>query len=154
MDIESLCNKIMVLETKLQRLDKVVRKMKRDMVPESERKPRQPSGFAKPTYLSNELCTFLEIPEGSEIPRTEVTRRLLNYVKDKKLQNPDAKREILLDDKLKTLLKPNDDEVVTYFNIQRLLKIHYVKPADNVKTDVSTPVEKVSTKKPKASKKK
>ena len=150
MDIENLCNRIMVLETKLQRLDKLVRKMKRDMIPEHERKPRQPSGFAKPTYLSNDLCTFLELPSGSEIPRTEVTRRLLNYVKENNLQNPESKREILMDDKLKSLLKPQDDEVVTYFNIQRLLKIHYVKPEENVPIVEKTTI----TKRPKSSKKK
>jgi chromatin remodeling complex protein RSC6 len=48
-------------------------------------------------------------------------------VKDNNLQNPEHKREILIDDKLKKLLAPEDGESVTYFSIQRLLKVHYVK---------------------------
>ena len=52
-----------------------------------KRKPRKPSGFAKPTYLSPELCTFLNVEKGTELARTEVTKRILQYVKDNNLQN-------------------------------------------------------------------
>jgi chromatin remodeling complex protein RSC6 len=62
---------------------------------------------------------------GSELARTEVTKRVLAYVKDNELQNKDNKRVIEVDAKLKALLKPSDDEQVTYFSIQRLLKVHY-----------------------------
>jgi chromatin remodeling complex protein RSC6 len=115
------------LKNKVQRLEKAFRKLKKDMSPASEKKPREPSGFAKPTYLSPALCDFLGISAGSELARTEVTKRVLQYVKDNNLQNPEHKREILIDDKLKKLLAPEDGESVTYFSIQRLLKVHYVK---------------------------
>ena len=139
--ITQLTDKISVLETKVQRLEKALRKMKRDMIPESERKPRKPSGFAKPTYLSDTLCKFLNEPVGTEIPRTDVTRRVLQYVKDNDLQNPEARREIIVDSKLKELLNPMDNEVVTYFNIQRLLKHHYIKPET---VDTPAPVTPVA----------
>lgn len=115
------------LKNKVQRLEKAFRKLKKEMSPASEKKPREPSGFAKPTYLSPALCDFLGISAGSELARTEVTKRVLQYVKDNNLQNPEHKREILIDDKLKKLLAPEDGESVTYFSIQRLLKVHYVK---------------------------
>ena len=35
---------------------------------------RAPSGFVKPTLISNELAGFLGKPEGSEMARTDVTR--------------------------------------------------------------------------------
>jgi chromatin remodeling complex protein RSC6 len=71
-------------------------------------------------------------------------------VKDHNLQNPEHKREILIDDKLKKLLAPIDGEKVTYFSIQRLLKVHYVKN-DNI--SVSTPEVNTSvSSKPSASK--
>lgn len=135
--IADLTNRIMQLETKLARQEKAFRKLKKELIPEGERKQRAPSGFAKPTYLSPELCTFLKLEPGSELARTEVTKRLLGYVKDNKLQNVENKRIIDTDEALKTLLHPPDSEPVTYFNIQRLLKNHYIKPTET--TEVETP---------------
>lgn len=119
------------------RQERALRKLKRDMIPEDQRKPRKPSGFAKPTYLSPVLCNFLEVSEDTELPRTEVTKRLLNYVKTNELQNEQNHRIINCDAKLKELLQPSEGEPVTYFNIQRLLKVHYNKPG-NTAESVST----------------
>lgn len=116
------------LKNKVVRLEKAFRKLKKEMLPASDKKPREPSGFAKPTYLSPGLCEFLNLPEATELARTEVTKRVLQYVKDKNLQNPEVKREIMMDAKLNKLLAPVEGESVTYFNIQRLLKVHYVRP--------------------------
>lgn len=142
--IEELTARINVLETKLARQEKAIRKIKKDMIPESERKPRKPSGFAKPTYLSPDLCRFLNVDAGTELPRTEVTKRILEYVKENNLQNPEARRIILVDDKLKTLLNPTENEDVTYFSIQKLIKPHYVKPEEAAPAPV-TPVAAVES---------
>mgnify|MGYP006149828993 CR=1 FL=1 len=143
--IEDLIARITTLENKMARQEKIIRKLKKDLIPESERKPRQPSGFAKPAYLSPELCNFLKVDVGTELARTDVTKQLLNYVKDNNLQNPENKRVIILDDALNKLLKPEDE--VTYFNIQRLLKIHYVIPKkEEVVPEVDTTVPETKTK--------
>jgi chromatin remodeling complex protein RSC6 len=126
--IQELEKRIATLEAKMTRQEKMIRKMKKDMIPEEERKPRKPSGFAKPTYLSPVLCEFLGVSNDTELARTEVTKRVLAYVKDNNLQNPEAKRIINMDPKLRKLLNPSEDEVVTYFSIQRLMKVHYIKP--------------------------
>lgn len=128
--IEDLIARISTLETKMVRQEKTIRKLKKNLIPESERKPRKPSGFAKPAYLSPELCLFLNVDIGTELARTDVTKKLLSYVKDHNLQNPENKRVILLDDALNKLLKPDCE--VTYFNIQRLLKGHYVNPVNEI----------------------
>ena len=47
---------------------------------------RAPSGFVKPALISNELAAFLGAPEGSEMARTEVTKRINQYVKAQNLQ--------------------------------------------------------------------
>jgi upstream activation factor subunit UAF30 len=137
--IEDLIARISTLETKMVRQEKTIRKLKKDLIPESERKPRKPSGFAKPAYLSPELCLFLGVDVGTELARTDVTKKLLSYVKEHNLQNPENKRVILLDDALNKLLKPDCE--VTYFNIQRLLKGHYVNPANEVTVAVVDAVE-------------
>lgn len=147
---QDLQTRISNLETKIQRLEKMMRKMKKDMIPEDQRVPRKPSGFAKATYMSPTLCDFLGVPHGTEMARTEVTKHVLAYVKENKLQNPEMKRVINMDAKLQKLLNPEKDEVVTYFSIQRLMKVHYVKPDASepaVPVPESVPVEKASAKK-------
>lgn len=126
--LEELKTRIATLETKMARQEKMLRKVKRDMIPEDQRVPRKPSGFAKATYMSPVLCDFLGVPEGTEMARTEVTKKVLAYVKEQNLQNPEAKRVINMDAKLQKLLNPAPEEIVTYFSIQRLMKVHYIKP--------------------------
>lgn len=124
-EIEELKSEIVTLKTRLFRIERAFRRFKKSLIPESERKVRKPSGFAKPSLLSDELCEFLQIDKKSCLPRTEVTKLILKYVKDNNLQNPEEKKFILLDEKLTDLLKPNVGEKISYFNIQKLLKNHY-----------------------------
>ena len=93
----------------------------------SEKKNRTPSGFAKPTKMSQELCKFLKKPEGTEMARTEVTKYITQYVKDHDLQNPQNRREINCDKSLKALLNVEDGATVTYFNLQKYMKVHFMK---------------------------
>ena len=86
---------------------------------------RTPSGFAKPTNLSDELCDFLGIARGSSLARTEVTRIINQYVKDNKLQNAEDRRMILPDAKLKTIVTLGKDDRLTYFNLQSFIKRHF-----------------------------
>lgn len=121
---------VKTLQTKLTRTEKAFRKFKKSLIPESERKVRQPSGFAKPSKLSPGLCKFLNLDADAELARTEVTKRVLNYVKENNLQNSEHRKFIDLDDNLRELLNPAEDEKVTYFSIQRLLKVHYPSKTD------------------------
>lgn len=90
---------------------------------------RGPSGFAKPTLISNELCSFLGQPEGTEMARTEVTKALTAYIKEHKLQDANNKRNIIPDAKLAGLLKTKPEDELTYFNLQKYMKIHFPKPS-------------------------
>jgi len=84
--------------------------------------PRPPSGFAVPTKLSVDLCKFLTVAEDTMMSRTEVTRHLNAYIKEKSLQNPSNKKEILPDACLKKLLAVDDTIVLSYFNLQKYMK--------------------------------
>jgi|TARA_B100001540_G_scaffold317245_1_gene349640 chromatin remodeling complex protein RSC6 len=86
---------------------------------------KSPSGFAKPCLISPELCKFVGIPEGSERSRTDITRHINAYVKEKNLNNPENRREFFPDDKLRAILNVNDKEKVTYFILQRLIAHHF-----------------------------
>lgn len=90
---------------------------------------RQPSGFAKPTALSDQLCEFLGLAKGSSLARTEVTRVINQYVKTNNLQDTADKRMIKPDEKLKSIMTLKEGDKLTYFNLQSYIKHHFIKAA-------------------------
>ena len=90
---------------------------------------RAPSGFVKPTLISNELAGFLGKPEGSEMARTEVTREINKYIRTNNLQDKENGRKITPDKKLTSLLKLKKGDELTYFNLQRYMSPHFAKSA-------------------------
>jgi hypothetical protein len=89
-----------------------------------------PSGITKPVAISDDLAKFLGVQPGTLVPRNEVTKGVSNFVKTNGLSDPANKQKFILDDRpeakvLKVLLgDPAED--VTYFNLQRYLKHHYL----------------------------
>lgn len=88
---------------------------------------RAPSGFVKPAAISPELAKFLGVAADTKMARTDVTKMITSYVKEHKLQASDNGRRIMPDSKLKALLKVTDKDEVTYFNLQKFMKHHFVK---------------------------
>jgi chromatin remodeling complex protein RSC6 len=88
---------------------------------------RAPSGFVKPTRISDELAKFLEKPTGSEMARTEVTRDINKYIRTHNLQDKENGRKINPDTKLAALLKLKKTDELTYFNLQRYMSPHFAK---------------------------
>jgi chromatin remodeling complex protein RSC6 len=118
---------------------KELKNLKKDKKKEKEKVKRAPSGFAKPTKVTKELCEFMNQPEGSEIARTEVTKTLVNYIKENNLieLGEDCKNKIVPDQKLKSLLGIEDEKIpeLTYFNIQKYMNKHFYskkEPALNI----------------------
>jgi upstream activation factor subunit UAF30 len=90
---------------------------------------RAPSGFVKPTKISNELADFLGRERGSLMARTDVTKQMTAYIRKNNLQDKDNGRIILPDPKLKKLLKLADADSLTYFNLQKFMGPHFEKSA-------------------------
>jgi upstream activation factor subunit UAF30 len=88
---------------------------------------RAPSGFVKPTKISDELASFLGKEKGTEMARTEVTRDINKYIRTHNLQDKDNGRKINPDTKLSALLKIKKNEELTYFNLQRYMSPHFAK---------------------------
>ena len=82
---------------------------------------RSPSGFIKPTLVSDELASFLGKPKGAEMARTDVTREINKYIRAHNLQDKDNGRRIIPDAALAKLLKLNKSDELTYFNLQRYM---------------------------------
>ena len=93
---------------------------------------RAPSGFVKPTLISNELAGFLGKPEGSEMARTDVTREINKYIRTNNLQDKENGRKIIPDKKLTSLLKLKKGDELTYFNLQRYMSPHFAKASSSV----------------------
>lgn len=90
---------------------------------------RSPSGFVKPTLISDELATFLDKTKGTQMARTEVTREINAYIRANQLQDKTNGRRINADTKLASLLKLTSGEELTYFNLQRYMSPHFAKSA-------------------------
>jgi chromatin remodeling complex protein RSC6 len=126
MQISTVQLQVRNLEKDIKKELKNNKKIKKN-IPKSASK--KPSGFAKPTKVTKELCAFLEKPEGTEFARTEVTKTLINYIKTNNLQNSNNKdgTKIVPDTKLKMLLNIDDEEIskLTFFNIQKHMNKHF-----------------------------
>jgi len=95
---------------------------------------RAPSGFVKPTKISDELASFLGKDKGTEMARTEVTRDINKYIRTHNLQDKDNGRKINPDTKLAALLKLKKTDELTYFNLQRYMSPHFAKATKETTT--------------------
>jgi chromatin remodeling complex protein RSC6 len=93
---------------------------------------RKPSGFIKPTRISDELAGFLGKEIGTEMARTEVSKDINAYIQAHKLQDTSNGRIIHADAKLSKLLNLQKTDELTYFNLQRYMKHHFQKAGDVV----------------------
>ncbi len=126
----SMITEVKKLEKRVHRELKDARKRRRRVKAEGEEgTKRGPSIFEIPTKVTDELCVFLGKPKGTLISRSNVTREINNYVKEKGLKN---KHDIKPDAALKKLLRLSDADHLTYFNLQRYLNAHYIKEAKPV----------------------
>jgi chromatin remodeling complex protein RSC6 len=88
---------------------------------------RKPAGFITPILVSDELAKFLGKEAGAKISRVEVTQGVNAYIREHNLKDAKNGRKINPDAKLKKLLKVQDGEDLTFFNLQRYLKSHFLE---------------------------
>jgi hypothetical protein len=101
-----------------------------DMTPEQRKAweaRRANNAFLVERPLSPELCSFMGIAVGSKRSQTQVTKFISDYVKSHNCFDPNFKRRILPNAVLAKLLRVDDKTEVTYLNLQRFLKVHFVK---------------------------
>uniref|UniRef100_A0A6C0HFY2 DM2 domain-containing protein n=1 Tax=viral metagenome TaxID=1070528 RepID=A0A6C0HFY2_9ZZZZ len=120
--ITALQHQLRVLERSV---TKEVKTLRKDALKKKAKVARKPSGFAKPSHITNELCLFMKLPENTEVARTEVTQYVIKYIRDHNLQHTDNRKIIMPDEALKQLLDIKEGDEVTYFNIQKYMNKHF-----------------------------
>jgi chromatin remodeling complex protein RSC6 len=131
-DMDELKNLLKILKLKIVAMNKQMSKKINALekkLQKKNKKRKNPSGFAKPSKISTELCSFMNKPAGTKVARTEVTRYLINYIKENKLQEDDNRRSICPDERLRNLLDVKIN--ITFFSIQSLMNKHFIKYNDN-----------------------
>lgn len=130
--LNNIKNQMNVLQQQIKNVEKSVKKeqkiLKKEVDKNKNKGNKKPSGFAKPTKVTNDLCKFMNREEGSEIARTDVTKAIIQYIESNNLQNSENKKIIFPDEKLKTLLGLHEkkDVILTYFNLQKYMNKHFV----------------------------
>lgn len=126
--VSELISEAKRLEKKAAKVQKLADKRRRRKAPVEgeEGKPARVSIFQVPTDISPDLCAFMGRPAGSQESRSNVTKFITTYVKEKNLKN---KHDITADAALLKLLKLNKEDKLTYFNLQKYLNVHYLKKA-------------------------
>jgi hypothetical protein len=76
-----------------------------------------------PTLISDELAIFLDKPLGTVISRETVSRAINTYIRVNGLEDG---CKINPDENLRNLLRLNTGSELTYFNIARYMKHHYI----------------------------
>ena len=92
-------------------------------------KEKQQSGFTKPRLISNEMCDFLKLERNTSMGRNTITSLINSYIVLHNLRDENDRRIILPDQPLRKILDIEEDheEIITYFNLQRYLKRHFIK---------------------------
>ena len=106
-EMKSIQQTLKLLVKEYEKQKKIIAKVQK----KRDNAKKSPSGFAKPCKISSELCKFVGIDEGSERSRTDITRYINAYVKEKNLNNPENRREFFPDENLRSILNVNDKDL-------------------------------------------
>ena len=141
--LQQLSSIISALKTEFRSLEKKASRELKTAAKASHKRKRKtgnrsPSGFLKPTLISDELAAFLGKDNGTQMARTEVTREINAYIRTNQLQDKTNGRRINADVNLASLLKLKSGEELTYFNLQRYMSPHFAKSAAAVAAAVAT----------------
>lgn len=115
------------LESAIKALHREMRKIRQhleDPTGEKAKARTENNSFRRPLKVSEKLRAFLQLQPDEMISRSEVTKRVNIYAAEHNLKNG---QKITLDAALKDLLNPPDGIDITYLNIQRYMKEHYIK---------------------------
>lgn len=81
-------------------------------------------GYNDLVGVSCALANFMGVSPDTISTRNLITKAITKYIKANGLQDPVDKRNILVDDRLKTLFTVKKDAHLTYFNLSTYVRYH------------------------------
>jgi len=145
-DTTTITLQTVIDEIKLLRKDlRKVKSLIEDPLGEKAKARSTSNGFNKPLDISEELRKFLKLAAGEQISRSQVTKKVNEYVTEKGLKQG---QNINMDAALKAILDPPADVQVTFLNIQKYINKHYIKAEKPVK-EKATPAAAATAETPK-----
>jgi len=145
-DTTTITLQTVIDEIKLLRKDlRKVKNLIEDPLGEKAKARSTSNGFNKPLDISEELRKFLKLAAGEQISRSQVTKKVNEYVTEKGLKQG---QNINMDAALKAILDPPADVQVTFLNIQKYINKHYIKAEKPVK-EKATPAAAATAETPK-----
>ena len=134
-EVKKMCTRLQNEVRQLQnKVEKNNRNKEKELFKHKQKGNRKPSGFAKPSNVTDELCKFMGRDVGTKLARTEVTKYLITYIKTNNLRCNDNRKIIVPDTPLKKLLGIDEKQEVTYFNLQKFMNRHFVKGEEILNT--------------------
>ena len=124
-DAITLKTGVAALQQRIKQIEKLVKQDKKKKSQEPKPSKKKLSGFALPMAISEDLCKFMKQPIGTKVARTDVTKYLVKYVKDNKLEDVNNRRIIKPNKELNELLSSKPDDEITYFNLQTYINHHF-----------------------------
>ena len=125
--LETLNAAIEAIAKEQRALRKDIRKIRQhfeDPTGEKHEARTKNNGFNKPLGVSEKLRAFLGLAADEKISRSQVTRKVNEYVEAKGLK---AGQNISLDATLQDILQVPEGIQVTFLNIQKYINPHYIK---------------------------
>lgn len=111
-------------------LGKEMKQLKKNSKKKRIRKPdAKPGGFTKPLKISEQMCLFLGVDKGTMMARTNVSKKLNEWIRDNKLQYEQDRRIIIPNEALLKLFSEDyvDGCKLDFFTMQKYIKHHYIK---------------------------
>ncbi|KAI9128156.1 hypothetical protein K1719_001149 [Acacia pycnantha] len=83
---------------------------------------KQPRGIMRPRRVSPEMQALVGVPE---ISRTQALKKIWAYIKENNLQDPQNKKIIICDEKLKKIFAGKDQ--IGFLEVAGLISPHFLK---------------------------
>jgi len=142
LDLSNLIKEIKALRRDMRK----IRQTLEDPTGEKAKERSKNNGFNKPQKISEKLRAFLSLGPDELMSRSQVTRKINEYVEAKGLKNG---QKISLDSSLRDLLVVPEGTDVTFLNIQKFINPHYIKETKTVEPVVVAEVPKEKKMRPK-----